>query len=577
MATIPDLHESQIENRVGRRGLRRGREYFKGGAILQPRRQGDTLKALCTGSSPVPYRVRVLFSRHEVVEADCTCPVGRGGYCKHVAALLVAWRERPQDFTEVEELDAALARCSRRELADLVKDLVLLHPELEEIVQSHLPARGVPRTAPDPKTYRRQAAALLERAARTPGADIRRLGEQLTAILEIGDAFARQREAPSAAVVYLAVLCELLAQGEALAAREPPIAAVVDHCVEALGRALPEIREESEARAVILRTLLGLYRFELGAHGTARGDAAEIILAHASAREKRAVAEWIEQMLPAADSRATRRALGGLLLELDPDQLDFDAFARVCRASDRIYELCRRLVGMGRAGEAAEEAAQADAYDLLRIADLLVHAGHAALAREMVEARAGASGEHALGQWLKRRRAEDRDRSSVLELSERIFRLEPSFETYARLRSLGRRLDRWDAIHAGLLTHLEQTGRIALLVRIHLDENDVDRALAVVGAHAGGEDLSGLEADVARAAERSRPADALELYRRLAERLAAARGRENYVEACRLLRKVRALMKRTGAARNWAAYLAEFRERHKTLRALQEELDKAEI
>ena len=127
MAAIPVFQEAHIEGRVGRRSFRRGRDYVQSGAIFNARRQGSTLKAFCTGSSVAAYRVQVTFDRRGVAEADCSCPVGRGGYCKHVAALLLAWRQRPEDFVEVEELDSGLARCSRRELTDLIKDLLDLH------------------------------------------------------------------------------------------------------------------------------------------------------------------------------------------------------------------------------------------------------------------------------------------------------------------------------------------------------------------------------------------------------------------------------------------------------------------
>jgi hypothetical protein len=577
MATIPQVQEAQIEGRVGRRGLRRGWDYFQSGAIFNARRQGSTLKAFCTGSSVSAYRVQVTFDHHNVIEADCSCPVGRGGYCKHVAALLVCWRERPQEFTNVEELDASLGRCSRRELADLIKDLVDLHPELEDAIEAKLPSPGVPHVPPDPKTYRRQAAALLERAGPAGGIDTKRLAEQLTAIKEIGDAFARQREPASAAVVYLAVLCELLGQAGVLAEREPPVADVIDGCVEALGRCLADLREESEARAVILRTLLGLYRFDLASLGTARTDVAETILTRANVREKRLLAEWIEEMLPGADSRATRRALGGLLLEIDPDHLDHEAFCRICRASERWFDLAWRLIGIGRMDQAVEEARQADNYDFLKLADLLVRHGQALLAEGLVQERCDATGEHVLQQWLTKRRTEGRNQQSALELEERIFRLQPGFEGYGRLRRLARRLGAWDGIQPQLLLFLQQTGRTALLVRIHLDENDVDRALGLLASIPADEGNGVLELEVARATERSRPAEALQLYRGYVERLIAGRGRENYAEACRLLRKVRALMKRTGAARAWTGYLAEFRERYRALRALQEELDAADL
>ncbi len=577
MATIPVLQESQIEERVGRRGFRRGREYYRGGAVIHPRRQGSTLKAQCTGSHPVPYRVRVTFNRHEVLEAECSCPIGRGGYCKHVAALLLAWRDRPQDFAEVEEFDAALARCSRRELADLIKDLVHLHPELEETVESRLPASGVPRSPPDPAVYRRQVAALLERAGREGGIRVERLGEQLTAIKEIGDAFIRQREFAAASVIYLAILCELLAQGQALADREPPVAAVVDPCVESLGHCLAETRQETEARTVILRTLLSLYRFDLGLGSAARRDVVEILLGQANAREKRLLVEWIEAMLPEADSDATRRALGGLALELDPDRIEFDSFARLCRASGRVFDLCYRLIGMGRTDEAVHEARRADSYDLLRLADLLALRGEAGRAEAIVEQRLASAETPELRAWLDERRSAERDRLAALELSEKVFRLEPSFESYARLRGLGRRTGAWDGLHTRLLLFLEQSGRVTLLVRIHLDENDLDRAIALVRCGGGEEGMGGLEMDVARAAERSRPADALALYREQVDRLLAGRNREHYAEACQLLRRIRNLMKRTGAARFWGNYLDELRERHRGLRGFESELEKAEL
>lgn len=576
MTAIPAFQEDHIEGRVGRRSFRRGRDYVRNGAIFNARRQGSTLKAFCTGSSVAAYRVQVTFDGRGVVEADCSCPVGRGGYCKHVAALLLCWRQRPEEFVEVEELDSALARCSRRELTGLIKDLLDLHPELEDAVESKLPT-AVSRTPADPKTYRQQAAALLERAGSSAAGGIRRLAEQLTAIKEIGDAFSRQGEAASAAVVYLAIVCELLAQGEVLARREPPVADVADQCVEALGRCLGELRQEADARTVILRTLLNLLCFELGATGTARSDVAELLVGHAAGGERRLLCQWIEEMLPAAGSRATRRALGGLWLALDSDQLDHESFCRICRASDRAFDLARRLVGMGQIPQAIEEAARADDYELLRLADLLVHHGQGAVAEELVRGRCEGPGNSPLGQWLERRRAATRDQRAAVELSERIFRLQPSFDAYCRLRKLARPLGDWDRIHPQLLLFLEQSGRVGMLVRIHLDESDVDRAVAVVESHAADQAFSGLELEVAQAAERSRPVEALRLYRGHVERLIAARGRANYAEAARLLRKVRALMKRTGAARNWASYLDDLRQRHHALRALVEELDATEL
>ncbi len=55
-----------------------------------------TLKALCQGSAASPYRVEVTFSQKGIASTNCSCPVGAGGYCKHVAALLLTWLHEPE-------------------------------------------------------------------------------------------------------------------------------------------------------------------------------------------------------------------------------------------------------------------------------------------------------------------------------------------------------------------------------------------------------------------------------------------------------------------------------------------------
>jgi uncharacterized Zn finger protein len=82
---------------------------------------------------------------------------------------------------------------------------------------------------------------------------------------------------------------------------------------------------------------------------------------------------------------------------------------------------------------------------------------------------------------------------------------------------------------------------------------------------------------VARAAEETRPREALELYRRHAERLIESRGRGNYQEACRDLKKVRQLYERLGEREEWDRYVDRLRQTHRALRAFQEELQAAKL
>ncbi len=575
MASMPTVRESEIERRVGQRNLQRGQEYFESGAVFNTRRQNHVLKASCTGSSSTPYRVQITFGNNGIMDAGCTCPVGADGRCKHVAATLICWGKHPDEFVAVEELDAGLDRCSRGELINLVGQLLRQRPDLEGMMESMLPSPGVPASVPNPKTYRHQVAALLHRAGDTPAHT--RLIEQLLAIKEIGDAFARQRELGSAAVVYQAITEELLDQADALDERYVGLSDVLNECVEALGRCLAGKIEESDVRTSILRTLMDVYRFDLVFRGTARRDVPTLIINHATSKERRSVAEWIQQLLPSVDDRSTRRILGGLLLDLEAGRLDHQTFCGICRQTGRTLDLVRRLVQRGQIDEAAEEAEEADNYDLLKVADMLIRLRRTGLAERLVRERWEAGNDQALDAWIEKFQTDRQSQLTALELSEKVFRLQPSFDTYCQLRNLARELGRWDDVQPGLLAFLEEAGRMQLLVRIHLDENEIERALELAAGNGVASSGYGLELEVARAAERSRPQEALTIYRNHVQRLITRRGRENYTDACRYLRKVRTLMNRTGVARNWADYMSDLRHRHRTLRALLEELAAAKL
>ncbi|MCA9918189.1 MAG: SWIM zinc finger family protein [Anaerolineales bacterium] len=99
------LTEASIRNRVGEQSFKRGKRYFQQDAIMSPWIQGNMLKAKCWGSMPQPYHVWVQLGVNDIDSGECSCPVGDGGYCKHVAALLLMWLHKPDSFQEVEPLD----------------------------------------------------------------------------------------------------------------------------------------------------------------------------------------------------------------------------------------------------------------------------------------------------------------------------------------------------------------------------------------------------------------------------------------------------------------------------------------
>lgn len=153
------MNAEDIRDWVGAQSFQRAQRYFRDGAVLETLRRGTTLKARCEGSQPEPYQVEATLSVKGIADAHCSCPVGGGGRCKHVAAALLAWAHNPEDFVEMEDIDSALERRSKGELIVLIKQMLRQEPDVESLLYMLPPERGRRSSPVDQETYRRQAAA----------------------------------------------------------------------------------------------------------------------------------------------------------------------------------------------------------------------------------------------------------------------------------------------------------------------------------------------------------------------------------------------------------------------------------
>jgi uncharacterized Zn finger protein len=210
------LAEKEIREYVDPRSFSKGQDYHSQGMIFDERVEGGTrLTSRCEGSSGGPYRVWAEVSGGQILDAECSCPVGV--CCKHIVALLLAWMEHPETFTEAEDLDAVLQAKSKAELVALVKQLVAREPDLEPLVEG--PARRVKggKRSKEPATaesYERQAAAVFRR--NRPGWDDSdeygdsglgsQCAEELEALLAVGDEFVDQEDFTAASAVFEGVL-----------------------------------------------------------------------------------------------------------------------------------------------------------------------------------------------------------------------------------------------------------------------------------------------------------------------------------------------------------------------------------
>lgn len=581
MSTFPRLTESDVRRWVGEASFGRGQRYFRQGHILNPRRQGDTLKARCLGSRPQPYQVEVTLGSGGVVAGGCSCPVGGGGHCKHAAALLLTWLHEPDAFLEVEDLETALNRRSKAELVALIRRMVARYPDLETLLE--LPVVGeaeAPRPV-DAEVIRRQASNVFYGIGYDDWGAVYGMAQQLHELVEIGDDYAGRGSWRDAATVYQAMAQETLDHYGMMHDEEGELHGVINRCIEGLGECL-KATEDPLQREVLLRALFDVYRWDVDFGGIDMGyQAPGIILEQATPEERRQVARWVRDALPTGDSWSDdyhRQRYGGFLLNLEEDWLDDEAFLRICRETRRWRDLVDRLLVLGRVDEAVAVAHEVGDYALLQLADIFVSHDHADLAEDLIRQRAQTSQDSRLVVWLKEQARARGDLAEALALAEKLFWQRSTLTGYQELRDLARLMERWDELRATILTRLADEGQYHLLTEIHLDEGEIDQALETVEqvrASAWGWGGVHLSIRVAQAAEESRPRASIRIYVERAERLIAARGRGNYAEAATYLVRVRDLYHRLGEPETWQALIAELREQNRRLPALQDELNKA--
>ena len=94
------LSEADIQASSDDASFRKGYDSYLEHAIVEPTLSESVLRAFCHSSSGSPYRVEATLlpagdkSTHKVVYAGCSCP--RGGFCKHLVALLLTWIHQPE-------------------------------------------------------------------------------------------------------------------------------------------------------------------------------------------------------------------------------------------------------------------------------------------------------------------------------------------------------------------------------------------------------------------------------------------------------------------------------------------------
>ena len=232
--------------------------------------------------------------------------------------------------------------------------------------------------------------------------------------------------------------------------------------------------------------------------------------------------------------------------------------------------------------EAESAASAAEDYSLFLALKVFENHKQTELAEKLVTERLSAIGnkepDSRLIEWLASRLKERGELASSLTLEERLFWIRPSIEKYKTLRTLAKQLNSWDDLRAQIIGGLEKEKRFDFLIVLYLEEKEIGDALATLDKlpkqRWGG---SSLPIEVAQAAKKQYPREAIRIFSNEAERFIEYRGRDNYAQAALCLREVRDVCHELKDNENWEKLIADIRERYKRLPALQDELNQLKL
>lgn len=577
---LPRLGERAIRARVGARNFDKAIAYHAWGAVHRGRIEASSLCARCEGSGHEVWRVRVAFDKAGIQGARCSCPVGEDGTCKHVAATLLAWAHRPEEFVPTGTLAQSIERMSLAQLRSLVARLLAVDPTLEDAVERLLPeSLDAHRPSPARPTWRWQVGELFRRhGAHLDGAAAVAITHALRALR----ADALRRIGPddhgARAALHAQMAEGILGRWRRLGDASSPAVELARQGVRELGACLAAMGVSHPARPASLRALLTLYRFDIEAGPSAwSSGAAPGLLAirqvvdHATPDERLQLAAQVGERIECAEGWA-RHAWLRCRLELEEGLADDAVWLASCFAAMRHGLAARRLAGLGRPAEALAQLALTSPSELVETAEALTATGLGPSVEACLSARTESlpdAWRPAVAAWLKGRAAARRDADAAQEVDLAMFRALPTREGYEALRHRATAQASWDALRPRALAGLAERGH-PLLVEVLLEEGALEAAAAAsMDSRARSLQHTALRGRLIDALTPSHPAEAMKLLALQAEALVAQRGRAAYRDACRALARHRTLAEACNTPEASEALIAGFRARHARLGALQ--------
>jgi len=581
------LTQRQIQSRAFGKSFDRGETLYTNGAISRTVRRGDEISARCRGSYPQPYRVWARIRAGEIAVTSCDCEYDWGGDCKHIVALLLTYLHHPERFEEAETLRDALMSREKEDLLDIIEEMILLHPELEDIVEV-VAGDGSSNQPLNLQSIRRElkqslafTGVWMDRVAEDKVYELTRLGSRLALRGDYADAIA----------IYCAILQECNAHDYPTDDEGQYVEAInntVAHLKDAISRL--EFANDEDLRQQVLDTLVDTLIWDIEFGGIDYGYEAEgLILEIAQSADITRIREHLG--LIADRHRAEKRssdwsaeAYESILIKLDRiDSIDPEETLKRLQAKELHYLHASKLLDLRRYEQAVGIIGEKmkKPHELIRGLDLLRSHDQAQTAIQLAEGALGSEYDNRIIEWLIGFYQQQGDLKTEFRWQSKRMRTDAHIDHYIGLRKVSESLDNWGTIRPQIIAELEKRQEYQVLTLVYLHEKDWDSAWVSLDKvsepqfHHPSHVIYRLDFTVAEASRQVLPAPAIPVYVKYARAEIALRKRKRYGYAAKLLREVRAMYRQMNDSARWQRLIADLRREFARLPALQDELNKA--
>jgi hypothetical protein len=503
-----------------------------------------TLKARCRGTLPEPYRVWATLDERRVVVASCSCPVGATGRCKHVGALLLAWKYQPDRFHDHHE--GAIAPLGVQEHEPVLQELADAYPELAWLTAPRSPLARSERSAVE---VFQVACRRLMGHGPTAYEALRRL----LAVRAAAERALVSRQLDRAASAYEGLLRALLERPFELI-EGSLLASLSVSCVQGLGRCL-RAEASPRGRSERLKALYFAFRSGADAGGLPLGVAAADQLRRGLQEDERAqLLRWLEAAVDVAPD-GVRQLHGALWLQLEAGRASQERLLAIARRSGRTVDALDRLLLLGRVDEVRAEARRVAPDEAVAAARCLAAHNQRTLAVAVLEAvPADERPVEVLDELVTFLEASGELRRAMTWAMEAM-RLAPEVTRYREVKRLGQKGGQWPALRLAIEAWLLAAAEEPLLASVYLEEGAIEEAVSLAERSPSPE----VKEAVARACEGHFPKEALALYQQIVESRVAEQGREGYQQAKTQLRAMKRLHQKVGEGPAWATVAARLR------------------